>query len=1227
MNRTMRRAALGVALSAVLSTAYADNTPQTLPFTQDWTNTGLITANDNWSGVPGIEGFLGQDVTTGTGVNPQTLLTTSAVAGDLTVLANQTSQTLTNGDVIELQIANPVVALQGSGTADAPNVVFNLNTLGKTGINVAYLLRDVDTSADNAIQPVALQYRVGSSGNFTDVPAGYVADATSGPSLATQETAVSALLPAAADNRALVQVRVITANAVGSDELVGVDNISITHSGTTGALTLSILDAASAEGNSGNAASNPFVVRLSAPAPAGGVTFNAATRDGTASGLSDYAAATFTGSIPEGQTETLLSVSINGDTTFEADETFFIDVTNVIGADVADGTALGTITNDDARPLTAIHDVQGPGATSPLVGQPVDIDGIVTGRKSNGFYVQSPDAESDADPATSQGIFVFSTNATFLSTAAVGNRVRVSGNVVEFIPSQDPGQLPLTQISGVSAVVSQSVGNPLPTPVPLTATFPSATGPIDQLERLEGMRVSAASVTVAGPTQGNTNESTAVGTSTGILHAVVTGVPRPFREPGIQAPDGVPAGSSIPPIPRWDFNPELFTVDTDGIAGAGSELDLAAGAQIQNLVGPLDYGFRRYTIMRDPAQPITITPGPTIAAARASTVDEFTVGSYNLERFFDTVNDPGSDPVLQPAAYQKRLGKASAAIRDFLNLPDILGVVEIEHLSTLQDVADRVNNDVIAAGGISPAYAAYLVEGNDVGGIDVGFLIKTSVVSGTTPRVEVLQTVQIGKDTTYTDPSNNAQALLNDRPPLRVDAIVHYADGRSFPVTTVVVHQRSLNGSASTAPDGLVTEGDRIRRKRQAQAEFLANTLQAMQAEDPLRRIVVVGDFNAFEFNDGLGDSMATTIGQPTPNNETVVPNDGVDFVNPDFSNLAELEAPDQRYSFTFGGNAQSLDHVLANAAVLTASSGTSLDHARINSDFPEVSRNTDGPARLSDHDPAIAYFTAAPLLADLSVNATAATPTVAFGATARLDVRVTHDGADITTGQGGDAARFPGVGFALDFAAPDAQITAPTGWTCDAPLVSGDSTSAACTSTTALTSGQTADFAISAVAPASRAGGSLNLVASATSETRDPQPADNSDSARVAVGAGADLALRLNGSGARSPVGRYRVVLSNLGPVAAGEAVVRISIDSAPQGIGLTWSPEWTCSRTAEVNFVAECARASIAVGDAGAMELRIPFNARFHRSSMTISAAINAANDPQPANNSATLEVPASR
>jgi hypothetical protein len=87
---------------------------------QDWSNTGLITGNDDWSAVPNFEGFLGQDITTTTGANPATLLTDSTVASDLDVIANQTTpNTVSAGGVAEFQLVDPTIALNGSGIADA----------------------------------------------------------------------------------------------------------------------------------------------------------------------------------------------------------------------------------------------------------------------------------------------------------------------------------------------------------------------------------------------------------------------------------------------------------------------------------------------------------------------------------------------------------------------------------------------------------------------------------------------------------------------------------------------------------------------------------------------------------------------------------------------------------------------------------------------------------------------------------------------------------------------------------------------------------------------------------------------------------------------------------------------------------------------------------------------------------------------------------------------------
>lgn len=207
---------------------YADSTPQSLPYSQNWSSTGLITTDDNWAGVPGVVGFRGDDLTVVTATDPQTILADGS-GTPVDVIANQANpNTQATGGVGEFDgIANPTVAIQGSGTADAPHIVINVNTTGLSGIVVGYILRDIDGSADNAVQPVAIQFRVGSTGNYTNIPAGFVADATTGPSLATLVTPVSVTLPAAANNQPLVQIRIITTNAVGNDEWVGIDDILI----------------------------------------------------------------------------------------------------------------------------------------------------------------------------------------------------------------------------------------------------------------------------------------------------------------------------------------------------------------------------------------------------------------------------------------------------------------------------------------------------------------------------------------------------------------------------------------------------------------------------------------------------------------------------------------------------------------------------------------------------------------------------------------------------------------------------------------------------------------------------------------------------------------------------------------------------------------------------------------------------------------------------------------
>ena len=229
---------------------------------------------------------------------------------------------------------------------------------------------------------------------------------------------------------------------------------------------------------------------------------------------------------------------------------------------------------------------------------------------------------------------------------------------------------------------------------------------------------------------------------------------------------------------------------------------MPAGAVITGIVGVVDYAFRTYTILPD-ANTATVASAPDVLRPiRPATASEATVASFNLERFFDTVNDPGSDVALTPAAFETRLAKASRAIRESLRLPDVLGVVEMENLATLQTLAARIGTDAVAAGLPDPGYAAFLAEGNDPGGIDVGLLVKTTPVAVGVPRVEVVSVVQEGLATTFTNPNTGEQDILNDRPPLVGEFVVHYADGRALPLTVIVNHLRSLNDVADETPQG-----------------------------------------------------------------------------------------------------------------------------------------------------------------------------------------------------------------------------------------------------------------------------------------------------------------------------------------------------------------------------------------------------------------------------------------
>ena len=200
------------------------------PLNENWTDTSRINAEDDWTQIVAIEGFSGDGLAPVPGTDPRTILTDNP-NNPLDVKANQTNPATSTVDgVAEFEIANPTIALKGSDTATAPNIVIHLNTTvgcaGK-GVIVNFKVRDIDDSAADAVSPVATQFRVGGSGTYRNITSAFIPDATTGPNQATRVSTVSATLPVTASNQPMLDFRIITTNAVGADEWVGIDDINV----------------------------------------------------------------------------------------------------------------------------------------------------------------------------------------------------------------------------------------------------------------------------------------------------------------------------------------------------------------------------------------------------------------------------------------------------------------------------------------------------------------------------------------------------------------------------------------------------------------------------------------------------------------------------------------------------------------------------------------------------------------------------------------------------------------------------------------------------------------------------------------------------------------------------------------------------------------------------------------------------------------------------------------
>ena len=246
---------------------------------------------------------------------------------------------------------------------------------------------------------------------------------------------------------------------------------------------------------------------------------------------------------------------------------------------------------------TRIHDIQGAAQTSPLVGQTVsNVPGIVTVVRSNGFYLQDPNP--DTNDATSEGIFVFTSSAP---TVAVGDSILVNGTVSEFRPGGSATNLTTTQI-GTPTVTKLSSGNALPAPtilgnggrmIPTTVIENDATNNvetsnifdpsqdgIDFYESLEGMLLQVNNAVAVGPTNS-------------------------FGEIPVLADNGANAGTRTARggivIQAGDFNPERIIID-DAIIANPPKVNVGDKFNAP-ITGVLDYSFSNFKLLNTQALP------------------------------------------------------------------------------------------------------------------------------------------------------------------------------------------------------------------------------------------------------------------------------------------------------------------------------------------------------------------------------------------------------------------------------------------------------------------------------------------------------------------------------------------------------------------------------------------------------------------------------------------------
>ncbi len=247
---------------------------------------------------------------------------------------------------------------------------------------------------------------------------------------------------------------------------------TITNDDSAPLPTLAIGDVTVTEGNSGTVNAR-FTVTLSA-ASASAVTVAYATADGTAGTGSDYVAKSGTLTFAAGTTQQLVDVTVNGDTTVESNETFFVNLSGPSGATIADGQGQGTITNDDSAPVGSltVGDVSVTEGNSGTVNArfTVTLSGASSSAITVAYATANGTATAGTDYVAKSGTLTFAAGTTqqFVDVAVNGDTT-VESNETFFVNLSSPSGATIADGQGQGTIVNDDAVPPPPPPVPTLA--------------------------------------------------------------------------------------------------------------------------------------------------------------------------------------------------------------------------------------------------------------------------------------------------------------------------------------------------------------------------------------------------------------------------------------------------------------------------------------------------------------------------------------------------------------------------------------------------------------------------------------------------------------------------------------------------------------------------------------------------------------------------------------